>query len=52
MKLELEHFASDQMLDPAATRSITLVGEPTTALYRRAQMIFEGVDYCMYKQMA
>lgn len=38
-------FTSDQIMKPTATRS-PLFSEPVPALYRRAQMIFEGLDYC------
>ncbi|KAF3026731.1 hypothetical protein E8E14_014772 [Neopestalotiopsis sp. 37M] len=37
-------FTSDQIMKPTATRS-PLFSEPVPALYRRAQMIFEGLDY-------
>lgn len=42
---ELAHFTSDQVLEPTATRS-PVFHQPTPALYRKAQMIFEGLDYC------
>jgi hypothetical protein len=42
---ELAAFTSDQILEPMVTRS-PIFSQPTPSLYRRAQLIFEGLDYC------
>ncbi|KAH8198004.1 hypothetical protein TruAng_007829 [Truncatella angustata] len=42
--MELAHFTSDHALKPTTTRS-PVFHQPTPALYRKAQMIFEGLDY-------
>ncbi|KAK9425551.1 putative Fungal-specific transcription factor domain-containing protein [Seiridium unicorne] len=41
---ELAEFTSDQILEPTAKRS-PIFNQPSEALYRKAQMIFEGLDY-------
>ncbi|ETS82902.1 hypothetical protein PFICI_04778 [Pestalotiopsis fici W106-1] len=41
---EPSEFTSDQIMKPTATRS-PLFSQPVPSLYRRAQMIFEGLDY-------
>jgi hypothetical protein len=51
MESELKHFTSDQILEPVTSRTTSIINEPTTALYRKAQMIFEGLDYCVYKHL-
>ncbi|KAI0158557.1 fungal-specific transcription factor domain-containing protein [Pestalotiopsis sp. NC0098] len=41
---DLSEFTSDMILEPAAAKS-PIFSQPVPALYRRAQMIFEGLDY-------
>lgn len=36
----------DQTLEPIATPS-PILSQPMPALYRKAEMIFEGLDYCL-----
>lgn len=41
---DLSEFTSDMILEPTAAKS-PIFSQPVPALYRRAQMIFEGLDY-------
>lgn len=43
---DLSEFTSDMILEPTAVKS-PVFSQPVPALYRRAQMIFEGLDYCV-----
>ncbi|KAI0132800.1 fungal-specific transcription factor domain-containing protein [Xylariales sp. AK1849] len=44
-KVSAEHYTPGRIVDSSATTSSVVLSQPTPSLYRRAQMIYEGLDY-------